>query len=137
MFGEICGPTPYLPPDDTAYGFHTIGEVLTLSPFLMEKYLAPALRVGDGVVAESSAGRKGRTYPAALRQLFPYGPPPDDDAAKPEHLRRTLRELAERAFRRPVDEPTVNRLEAVASEGIEAAGGSFLTGHLNRASGRW
>ena len=29
----------YFPADDTGYGFDTIGEVLTLSPLLMEKYL--------------------------------------------------------------------------------------------------
>ena len=29
----------YLPADDTGYGFDTIGEVLTLSPLVMEKYL--------------------------------------------------------------------------------------------------
>ena len=31
-----------LPPDDTGYGFDTIGDVLTISPMLMEKYLEAA-----------------------------------------------------------------------------------------------
>jgi len=31
-----------LPPDDTGYGFDTIGDVLTLSPLLLEKYMAAA-----------------------------------------------------------------------------------------------
>ncbi len=31
-----------LPPDDTGYGFDTIGDVLTLSPLLMEKYMSAA-----------------------------------------------------------------------------------------------
>ncbi|MES2569842.1 MAG: DUF1587 domain-containing protein, partial [Verrucomicrobiota bacterium] len=30
------------PPDDTGYGFDTIGDVLTVSPMLLEKYLAAA-----------------------------------------------------------------------------------------------
>jgi hypothetical protein len=30
------------PPDDTGYGFDTIGDVLTISPMLMEKYVAAA-----------------------------------------------------------------------------------------------
>ena len=30
------------PPDDTGYGFDTIGDVLTVSPILLEKYLAAA-----------------------------------------------------------------------------------------------
>ena len=32
----------YFPADDTGYGFDTIGEVLTLSPLLMEKYMGMA-----------------------------------------------------------------------------------------------
>jgi len=31
-----------LPPDDTGYGFDTIGDVLTLSPLLLEKYMGAA-----------------------------------------------------------------------------------------------
>jgi Protein of unknown function (DUF1588)/Protein of unknown function (DUF1592)/Protein of unknown function (DUF1587)/Protein of unknown function (DUF1585)/Protein of unknown function (DUF1595) len=38
------------PPDDTGYGFDDIGDVLTLSPMLLEKYLAAAKSiVGDTV----------------------------------------------------------------------------------------
>jgi hypothetical protein len=116
-----------LPADDTGYGFDTIGEVLSLSPLLMEKYLELAARVGDRVAAEA-AGRKGAEYPRQLRRLFPSGPQPEDPAARPEHLRRTLRRLAERAFRRPVDEATVKRLVAVAETAMAEPGGSFEGG---------
>ncbi len=34
-----------LPPDDTGYGFDTIGDVLTLSPMLMEKYVNAAQKI--------------------------------------------------------------------------------------------
>ena len=34
-----------LPPDDTGYGFDTIGEVLSVSPLLLEKHLDIASRV--------------------------------------------------------------------------------------------
>lgn len=38
------------PPDDTGYGFDNIGDVLTISPMLMEKYVAAAQAVvADGV----------------------------------------------------------------------------------------
>jgi len=37
------------PPDDTGYGFDTIGDVLTLSPMLLEKYLLAA----KAIVAEA------------------------------------------------------------------------------------
>ncbi|HEV7608450.1 MAG TPA: DUF1592 domain-containing protein [Steroidobacteraceae bacterium] len=35
------------PPDDTGYGFDNIGDVLTLSPMLMEKYVAAAQVIVD------------------------------------------------------------------------------------------
>ncbi len=116
-----------LPADDTGYGFDTIAEVLSLSPILMEKYLAIAAGVGERVVAEA-AGRKGNDYPGHLRRLFPAGPPPQDPAARPEHLRRTLEGLASRAFRRPVDEATLGRLVAIAEEAAASPEGSFDTG---------
>src|SRR5436190_14826102 len=34
-----------LPPDDTGYGFDTIGDVLTLSPLLLEKYMSAAEKI--------------------------------------------------------------------------------------------
>ncbi|MGC3961089.1 MAG: DUF1587 domain-containing protein [Verrucomicrobiota bacterium] len=37
------------PPDDTGYGFDNIGDVLTISPMLLEKYLAAA----KSIVAEA------------------------------------------------------------------------------------
>ena len=42
LFGIKIDAQKYFPADDTGYGFDTIGEVLTLSPLLMEKYLGMA-----------------------------------------------------------------------------------------------
>ncbi len=39
-----------LPADDTGYGFDTIGDVLSISPLLMEKYLEAATLVVDAAV---------------------------------------------------------------------------------------
>src|SRR4051812_48484086 len=44
---DLCGlanfePAADFPPDDTGYGFDNIGDVLTMSPLLAEKYLAAA-----------------------------------------------------------------------------------------------
>ncbi len=116
-----------LPADDTGYGFDTIGEVLSLSPLLLEKYLALGEQVGARVAAVA-AGRRGEEYPREVKRLFPAGPPPEDPAARPPHLRRTLERLAERGFRRPVDKATLGRLVAVAEEAAAAPGGSFETG---------
>jgi hypothetical protein len=39
-----------LPPDDTGYGFDTIGDVLTMSPLLMEKYMEAAEKITSASV---------------------------------------------------------------------------------------
>ena len=43
-------PADDFPSDDTGYGFDTIGDVLTLSPLLWEKYLTAAERVMDAAI---------------------------------------------------------------------------------------
>ncbi len=45
-----------LPPDDTGYGFDTIGDVLSISPLLMEKYLEAAALVVEGAVPVDGPG---------------------------------------------------------------------------------
>ncbi|HTL55295.1 MAG TPA: DUF1592 domain-containing protein [Candidatus Limnocylindrales bacterium] len=42
-----------LPPDDTGYGFDTIGDVLTLSPLLLEKYMRAAETITADAVPRS------------------------------------------------------------------------------------
>jgi hypothetical protein len=42
LIGVDFDTTSEFPPDDTGHGFDNIGEVLTLSPMLLEKYLAAA-----------------------------------------------------------------------------------------------
>jgi hypothetical protein len=120
-----------LPGDDTGHGFDTIGAVLSVSPMLTEKYLAVATRVGDRAAREAvlihTPDRK-HEYPPHLRRLFPYGPPPADEGSREEHLRRTLRKLAARGFRRPPDVATLERLMAMATARREAPGGSFEKG---------
>jgi hypothetical protein len=120
--------TDDLPPDDTGYGFDTIGDVLSLSPLLLEKYLDIAGRVADQVVAEATAGRTTTGYEGPSSRLFTMGLPPQEPAARPAHRRSTLRSIADRAYRRPVDDTTLDRLAAVAEAVETSAGGSFEAG---------
>lgn len=53
-------------------------------------------------------------YPASYRKIFIDGPPPSDPRARKEYASKILRSLADRAFRRPVDEETLSRLVAFA-----------------------
>jgi hypothetical protein len=115
------------PPEDTGYGFDTIGEVLSLSPLVVEKFMAAADRVAEAVVVKArprAAADGGREYPPEVRPLFPFGPPPEDPAERDAHRRRTVERLLERAFRRPADPATLARALAVA----EAVAGSQQDG---------
>jgi hypothetical protein len=49
------------PPDDTGYGFDNIGDVLTVSPLLLEKYLAAARTVVNEAVPRVSSVMPERT----------------------------------------------------------------------------
>ncbi|HYE98856.1 MAG TPA: DUF1592 domain-containing protein [Planctomycetota bacterium] len=91
------GPVPLvadLPPDEADHGFDNQGDVLTLSPMLMEKYVQAAVEVLDG------AGQDGRVF---LARPGP-GMPPRDAA------RRIVAPFARKAFRRPVGPEELERL---------------------------
>lgn len=104
----------HFPPDDTGYGFDTIGDVLNLSPIHLEKYLEAAQVIVELAFTPENGVR---------RAIFPEGPPPGDAAALQVYLRGTIRSFADRALRRPVDEPTLDRLC-----GMAAAEQSFPSG---------
>lgn len=121
-----------LPDDDSGYGFDTIGDVLSMSPLLVEKYLALAGRVAEAVVEQAVPSRApaadAGAYPAAVGRVFPLGPAPADDTLRPAHLRDTVARLAERTFRGHVDPATIDRLTDIARQSGDAAGGSFERG---------
>ncbi len=50
LFGADLQPAAAFPEDDTGYGFDNIGEVLTLSPALLEKYFAATTDILDQVM---------------------------------------------------------------------------------------
>lgn len=55
LFGVDFDAEDSLPPDDTGYGFDTIGDVLSISPMLMEKYLAAANNIVSKAVRPQQA----------------------------------------------------------------------------------
>jgi Protein of unknown function (DUF1588)/Protein of unknown function (DUF1587)/Protein of unknown function (DUF1585)/Protein of unknown function (DUF1592)/Protein of unknown function (DUF1595)/Planctomycete cytochrome C len=52
-------------------------------------------------------------------RFFPKGPPPADESARADYARDVLRSFATRAYRRPVDDATVERLAAIAKATYE------------------
>lgn len=92
------------PPDDSGDGFENNGDVLSISPLLSEKYLDAAKEIV----------RKWSENPATRREVFAFGPPPNDHVKLRGYIRGLLEPLAFRAFRRPVDESSLNRLTDIA-----------------------
>jgi hypothetical protein len=67
------------PSDDVGYGFDNIGDVLSLPPLLMEKYLAAAEKILDrAIVAEDRHRPKAKRYDARAMQVS-GGASPDGD----------------------------------------------------------
>lgn len=69
-----------------------------------------------------------KEYPWEFRNLFPDGPPPADAAARDAYRRDVLRRVATRAFRRPADDATVDKLVGLARLMEEQPGKTFEHG---------
>ena len=93
-----------LPPDDVGYGYDNIGEILSLPPFLMEKYLSAARQVTSLAMLKTSPARGDVPYRSAVFNRLRHSNDQSRDAAK-----SFLSSFARRAFRRPVEEAEIER----------------------------
>ena len=73
LLGVNVRPADEFPVDDAGYGFDNIGDVLTLSPLLMEKYMAAARTVSKVAVY----GETLPAQPSLLAVLMPKKGPDD------------------------------------------------------------
>ena len=64
LLGVHVRPADEFPVDDSGYGFDNIGDVLSVSPMLMEKYMAAAAKISRLAVF-------GEQYPAKPTQACP------------------------------------------------------------------
>jgi hypothetical protein len=96
LVGVRFQPARDFPADDIGYGFDNIGDVLSLPPILMEKYLAAA----EKIVEEAFKAPK-------LRKRILIAQPGNNPT---EAARKILGAFARRAFRRPVTAQEVERL---------------------------
>src|SRR5262249_48814524 len=72
-------PADDFPSDDVGYGFDNIGDVLSVSPLLMEKYLAAAERIVDQAIFTGTPGPAVRHYAySELKATIKVRPPQDD-----------------------------------------------------------
>jgi mono/diheme cytochrome c family protein len=94
LLGIAFQPADDFPQDDVGYGFDNIGDVLSLPPLLMEKYLTAAEKIVAKVMAS----------PEARKRLFIVTT--QNEASAQQILER----FASRAYRRPVRRDEVQRL---------------------------
>jgi hypothetical protein len=72
LLGVTLKPADEFPVDDSGYGFDNIGDVLTISPMLMEKYMRAARTVSKAAVF-------GEAYPGKPTLLSRLQPKKDQD----------------------------------------------------------
>jgi mono/diheme cytochrome c family protein len=106
LLGIKFTPADDFPADDVGYGFDNIGDVLSMPPILMEKYLAAAEKILDKAFADDAARK---------RIMEPVVPEKFKNDRK---SRIVLRMFGERAWRRPVTEDEMKRLEGLVDLGF-------------------
>jgi uncharacterized protein DUF1592/uncharacterized protein DUF1588/uncharacterized protein DUF1587/uncharacterized protein DUF1585/uncharacterized protein DUF1595 len=66
LLGVEADVADLLPSDGGDFGFDNIAEVLTTSPFLLERYLTVALRVADMAIGNPDAAMTAFSYPVSF-----------------------------------------------------------------------
>lgn len=113
------------PADDSGYGFDNVGDALSVSPLLMEKYLSAAEAiVAEAVPTREVNARLIKPY-KQYRRFFLRGPAPSEPEKRDAYAREVLEALARKAYRRPVDKATSDRLVALARAGYTAPEQTF------------
>ena len=119
-------PANDFPADDSGHGFDNIGDVLTVSPLLLEKYINAAEKIATKVIVkpENETGEGFDSLSNFQKEYFKY---PID-----RHLRRRaaetfLKTFLRRAYRREVTSLEINRLLVLVKRGSDN-GDSFEDG---------
>jgi hypothetical protein len=69
LIGLDFKPAADFPPDDSGYGFDNIGDVLSLPPSLLEKYLSAADKILDQAIVTDPIASRTQRIPASLTQI--------------------------------------------------------------------
>lgn len=108
LMGIDFQPAADFPSDDVGHGFDNIADVLSMSPILLEKYLAAAETIVEQAFENPEARAKIERFSAQVRE------------ERREALEKNVKAFAERAFRRPVSGEEVERVLAL----VDAVRGS-------------
>ena len=125
LLGVDYNPFNDFPHDDVGYGFDNIGDVLSMPPLLLEKYVAAARKIADQAIT-------GKDKDKLIFISKPGGaaePATTGVAAKPktnrDFAKDCLTKLGTRAFRRVVQSDEIERLLKLYDAGEKLEGGDF------------
>ena len=114
------------PLDEVGYGFDNIGDVLSLSPILMEKYLAAAERIVSQAVLSELLGcppllSESRAHPSPKALATDRHPKKSARAEESDlkSARRFFTAFVPRAYRRPASPEEIQRLLGLTSNALE------------------
>ena len=140
LLGVTLRAADEFPLDDSGYGFDNIGDVLSISPMLMEKYIRAARTVSHAAVF-------GEPYKEGTRLAYLRAKKDQDDApAVGEELPFSIRGALDGSFHFPVDAEyefrfryanfrSVNALNPAAGRGAAAGRGGGRGGRAGGAPG--
>jgi mono/diheme cytochrome c family protein len=97
LLGVDFHPADDFPGDEVGYGFDNIGDLLSMAPILMEKYLSAADKVVTAVFRDPKARERLLTCPPGKQETA-------------ERARQILGAVASRAYRRPATSVEIDRL---------------------------
>lgn len=80
------------------------------------------------VVLQGPLGGEKKEFAKGYRMIFVDGPAPENQGARERYARKIMRSFVSRAFRRPLDEPTIDRLMIIFREVATAPGKTFQDG---------
>ncbi len=80
------------------------------------------------VILTGPLGGEQRELSKGYRMIFVDGPPPEAAMARERYARKIMRSFVSRAFRKPLDEQTIDRLIAIVKEVDSEPGKSFEDG---------
>lgn len=107
LVGLDLQPARGFPADEIGYGFDNIGDILSIPPLLMEKYLAAAERIVEAVWKDEKA-----------RDRILFRKPKRSSQHRSVAL-AVLRPFASRAFRRPATSTELSRLYKLVQLGVK------------------
>lgn len=80
------------------------------------------------VIVQGPTSGEQKEFAKGYRMIFVDGPPPKDDAGSDRYARKIMRSFVSRAFRKPLDDGTINRLVEMVREVSKEPGKNFQDG---------